>query len=93
MCGGSKGVDPEICEGESARRCRGGGYGGQRGGGDAVWKASSRGSAYVGVGCACVCFVAPLVSGLLTCRSWAAASMPGTQHGNNDLLHRPSTCF
>lgn len=76
--------------GEAGVGAEGGAVG--AGGADAVWKASSRGSAYVGVGCACVCFVAPLVSGLLTCRSWAAASMPGTQHGNNDLLHRPSTC-
>lgn len=33
-----------------------------------------------------MCFLAPLVSGLLTRRS-QAASMPGTQHGNNDLFH------
>lgn len=70
----------EIWEGESARRCRREKKRGQRLESIKPWLG------ICGSWCACVCFVAPLVSGLLTCRSWAA-SMPGTQHGDNNLLH------
>lgn len=58
--------DVKSGAGESARRCRREKDRGR------VWKASSRSSAYVQVH-AHVCCVAPLVSGLLTCRSRAAS--------------------
>lgn len=67
-------------EGRSARRCRREKKRGQR------LESIKPQPGICGSTCTYVCFVAPLVSGLLTCRS-RAASMPGTQHGNNDLFH------